>query len=135
MKDKALVIFSCIGFIFLMGFCAYADAEDYKKQLPKEIEQLELAKEALEKEIDELERELDGLKVESGVARYIITYEIQPSSNSLSLSDMMKAEDSEFTWSVYVDKQTFDTCEIGDTTHIGASYMDYNITITDKTID
>lgn len=99
------------------------------------MEQVKVSEEVLQ-QILEIEKEKEKERVEkTSTPRYLVTYEIKPSSHSLKFRDMVRAGGSEFTWSIYVDKQAFDECEIGNKIHIDASYMDYNITVVNKTVE
>lgn len=97
------------------------------------MEQVKVSEEVLQ-QILEIEKEKERVE-KTSTPRYLVTYEIKPSSHSLKFRDMVRAGGSEFTWNIYVDKQAFDECEIGDKIHIDASYMDYNITVVNKTVE
>lgn len=110
--------FSLVIVILLIWF-SYKDAEALESQ----------------EQTTQQEEVTEQITVDDSTERYVITYRISPESHSISFKDMIKADDSDFTWKVYVDKIAFDSCEIGDNTHINESYMDYDITVINKAIE
>ena len=85
------------------------------ESLKTEISVLEDEISRLESEKSSLQEEVTGLKVETGNAKYIITFNISQKHFTLDLGDYLKDAMNDISIQVPVDKEYYDSVEIGDT--------------------
>lgn len=98
---------------------------------------------ALEAEKQSLEDSIEDIKVESGVAKYVVTFNIKQTHFTLDLGEHLKDEVNSITIQIPVDKEYYDSVEIGDTIddsfRVGSfifkgSFGNWKITVEDKKI-
>lgn len=106
------------------------------KQLKSEISDLKKQKETLEKEVVET-------KVEKGVAKYVVTINIKQDHVFWDFENNIKDEMNDISIQVPVDKEYYDSLEIGDVIddsfRIGSlvmkgSFGKWEVTVEDKEI-
>ena len=87
--------------------------------------------------------EITDIKIENGTAKYVITFNIRQQHYSLDVTDYLKDSMNDISISIPVDKEYYDSVEVGDTIaddfRVGSaifkgSFGSWNITVEDKTI-
>jgi len=137
---KLLVIALIVATSVMFTGCG----EEYKvEQLREEIQALEEQKENLNAEITELESYDVALKEETGTAKYVLTIEIKQVHYSLNTDNILKDSMNAITIQIPVDKEYYDSVEIGDKLSdkfrtgsyiISGSLGSWNISVKDKEI-
>jgi outer membrane murein-binding lipoprotein Lpp len=143
---KILVVFLvvCIMTFSLVG-CATEEEilNDNIIKLREDVSELRSEISNLEAERNVLKDEITDIKVENGTAKYIITFNIKQSHFTLDLEQHLKDSMNAITIQIPVDKEYYDSVEIGDTIaddfRMGSfilygSFGNWNITVKDKTI-
>ena len=88
---------------------------DNREYLNAEIDGLKDEISELENQRDLLKSEIVDIKVENGTAKYIITFNIKQNHFTLDLSEHMKDEMNDISIQIPVDKDYYDSVNIGDT--------------------
>ena len=88
---------------------------DNREYLNEEIDGLKVEISELENQRDLLKSEIVDIKVENGTAKYIVTFNIKQNHFSLDLSEHMKDEMNDISIQIPVDKEYYDSVEVGDT--------------------
>ena len=83
--------------------------------LENRVSELEQEVSVLEEQKTELLSEIKDIKVENGVAKYIVTFNIRQSHFTLDISQHMKDAMNDISIQIPVDKEYFDSVEVGDT--------------------
>lgn len=114
---KIICTLLLLSLFFSLAGCA-GSAESLNGQIPElqakisvledEIAQLEIEKASLQKKVT-------GLKVETGEAKYIVTFNISQKHFTLDLGDIMKDSMNDISIQIPVDKEYYDSIEVGDT--------------------
>ena len=107
MKKYVIVLIATIA-IILSG-CSKTETitnEDVAK-LEDEIAQLET-------ERDRLDEEILNTKIDNGLAKYVITFNIKQSHFSLDLGEHLKDAMNDISIEIPVDKEYYDSVEVGD---------------------
>ena len=107
MKKYAIILIAMIA-ITLSG-CSKTETvtnEDVAK-LESEIAQLEA-------ERDRLNEEILNTKIDNGLAKYVITFNIKQSHFSLDLGEHLKDAMNDISIEIPVDKEYYDSVEVGD---------------------
>ena len=116
---------------------------DNREYLNEEIDGLKVEISELENQRDLLKSEIVDIKVENGTAKYIVTFNIKQNHFSLDLSEHMKDEMNDISIQIPVDKEYYDSVEVGDTIaddfRMGSlvmkgSFGNWDITVEDKEI-
>ena len=108
MKRGIIVLIAMIA-ITLSG-CSKSETvtnEDVAK-LESEIAQLEA-------ERDQLNEEILNTKIDNGLAKYVITFNIKQTHFTLDLGEHLKDAMNDISIEIPVDKEYYDSVEIGDT--------------------
>lgn len=114
-----------------------------EKELDNQIQTLQEEIRALETQKEKLENEIVDTKVENGIAKYVITFEIKQSHFSLDLGKHLKDAMNAIEIEIPVDKEYFDSVEVGDTINddfrVGSlvmkgSFGSWDITVKSKDI-
>ena len=108
MKRSIIVLIAMIA-ITLSG-CSKSETvtnEDVAK-LESEIAQLEA-------ERDRLNEEILNTKIDNGLAKYVITFNIKQTHFTLDLGEHLKDAMNDISIEIPVDKEYYDSVEIGDT--------------------
>ena len=108
MKRGIIVLIAMIA-ITLSG-CSKSETvtnEDVAK-LESEIAQLE-------DERDQLNEEILNTKIDNGLAKYVITFNIKQTHFTLDLGEHLKDAMNDISIEIPVDKEYYDSVEIGDT--------------------
>ena len=108
MKKYAIVLIAMIA-ITLSG-CSKTETvtnEDVAK-LESEIAQLEA-------ERDQLNEEILNTKIDNGLAKYVITFNIKQTHFTLDIGEHLKDAMNDISIEIPVDKEYYDSVEIGDT--------------------
>ena len=108
MKRGIIVLIAMIA-ITLSG-CSKTETvtnEDVAK-LESEIAQLEA-------ERDQLNEEILNTKIDNGLAKYVITFNIKQTHFTLDLGEHLKDAMNDISIEIPVDKEYYDSVEIGDT--------------------
>ena len=88
---------------------------DNREYLNEEIDGLKVEISELENQRDLLKSEIVDIKVENGTAKYIVTFNIKQNHLTLDLSEHMKDEMNDISIQIPVDKDYYDSVNIGDT--------------------
>ena len=107
MKKYVIVLIATIA-IILSG-CSKTETvtnEDIAK-LESEIAQLEA-------ERDRLNEEILNTKIDNGLAKYVITFNIKQSHFTLDLGEHLKDAMNDISIEIPVDKEYYDSVEVGD---------------------
>ena len=135
---KIVSLILVIAIIFGITGCVETEeslSEDIKL-LKSEISDLEKQKETLEKEVIKT-------KVEKGVAKYVVTINIKQEHPFWDFENNMKDEMNDISIQIPVDKEYYDSLEIGDVIddsfRIGSlvmkgSFGKWEVTVEDKEI-
>ena len=116
---------------------------DNREYLNAEIDGLKAEISELENQRDVLKSEIADIKVENGTAKYVVTFNIKQSHFTLDLSEHMKDEMNDISIQIPVDKEYYDSVEVGDTIaddfRMGSlvmkgSFGNWDITVEDKEI-
>ena len=116
---------------------------DNREYLNEEIDGLKVEISELENQRDLLKSEIVDIKVENGTAKYIVTFNIKQNHFTLDLSEHMKDEMNDISIQIPVDKDYYDSVNIGDTItddfRIGSlimkgSFGNWDITVENKEI-
>ena len=110
MKKKILAALLVGGMMLMLAGCG-----DNREDLNAEIDGLKVEISELENQRDLLKSEIVDIKVENGTAKYIVTFNIKQNHFSLDLSEHMKDEMNDISIQIPVDKDYYDSVNIGDT--------------------
>ena len=88
---------------------------DNREYLNEEIDGLKVEISELENQRDLLKSEIVDIKVENGTAKYIVTFNIKQNHFTSDLSEHMKDEMNDISIQIPVDKDYYDSVNIGDT--------------------
>lgn len=136
---KFLILAACL-FVFCFVFVGCSDPTP---ELKAEIESLEAEIADLEAEKAQLKDEIVDIKVGNGTAKYVLTLSVKQVHYSLNLEDHLKDTMNELIIVVPVDKEYYDSMEIGDVLEeefrvgsavMAGSYGSWKITVKDKEI-
>ena len=136
---KIKVLITLVLSISLLTACGGSN----KEYLEVECEALRQEISTLEIERDTLKSEITDIKVDNGTAKYIITFNIKQSHFTLDIEQYMKDEMNAISIQIPVDKEYYDSVEVGDTIaddfRIGSlimkgSFGSWDITVEDKEI-
>lgn len=111
MKKKILAALLVGGMMATM----LAGCGDNREDLNAEIDGLKAEISELENQRDSLKSEIADIKVENGTAKYVVTFNIKQSHFTLDLSEHMKDEMNDISIQIPVDKEYYDSVEVGDT--------------------
>ena len=111
MKKKILAALLVGGIITTM----LTGCGDNREYLNAEIDGLKDEISELENQRDLLKSEIVDIKVENGTAKYIVTFNIKQNHFTLDLSEHMKDEMNDISIQIPVDKDYYDSVDIGDT--------------------
>ena len=81
----------------------------------EEITKLESEIAQLEAERDQLNEEILNTKIDNGLAKYVITFNIKQTHFTLDLGEHLKDAMNDISIEIPVDKEYYDSVEIGDT--------------------
>ena len=113
MRNKVLQIAVMVSCCIVMAGCyGYSDTPE---TLQKEMSNLKSEIASLEYQKAVLETDIRNLKVESGTAKYIVTFSITQKHMSLDMTEYLKDIMNELTIQIPVDKEYYDSLDIGDT--------------------
>ena len=138
MKKKILASLLVGEMMFMLTGCG-----DNREYLNTEIDGLKAEISELENQRDSLKSEIADIKVENGTAKYVITFNIKQSHFTLDLSEHMKDTMNDISIQIPVDKEYYDSVEVGDTIaddfRMGSlvmkgSFGSWDITVEDKEI-
>ena len=108
MKKHAIILIAMIA-ITLSG-CSKTETvtnEDVAK-MESEIAQLEA-------ERDRLNEEILNTKIDNGLAKYVITFNIKQTHFTLDIGEHLKDAMNDISIEIPVDKEYYDSVEVGDT--------------------
>lgn len=138
MKLKNIVLITMlVSCVSLVG-CA-----ENEETLNSNIDELKSEIAALETEKENLENQISDIKVENGTAKYVVTFNISQSHFTLDLGQHMKDEMNDISIQIPVDKEYYDSVEIGDTIDdsfrmgsliFSGSFGSWDVSIEDKEI-
>ena len=111
MKKKILAVLLVGGIMTTMS----TGCGDNREYLNEEIDGLKVEISELENQRDLLKSEIVDIKVENGTAKYIVTFNIKQNHFTLDLSEHMKDEMNDISIQIPVDKDYYDSVNIGDT--------------------
>ena len=80
----------------------------------EDIAKLESEIAQLEAERDRLNEEILNTKIDNGLAKYVITFNIKQSHFSLDLGEHLKDATNDISIEIPVDKEYYDSVEVGD---------------------
>lgn len=142
-KIIILAIILCICFSFVGCASEEQVLNSNIIELETRVSELESEISQLEAERDTLANEITDIKIENGTAKYVITFNIRQQHYSLDVTDYLKDSMNDISISIPVDKEYYDSVEVGDTIaddfRVGSaifkgSFGSWNITVEDKTI-
>ena len=111
MKKKILAVLLVGGMMATM----LTGCGDNREYLNAEIDGLKDEISELENKRELLKSEIVDIKVENGTAKYIVTFNIKQNHFTLDLSEHMKDEMNDISIQIPVDKDYYDSVNIGDT--------------------
>lgn len=146
-KTYEKIIILAIIFCICFSFVGCASEEQVLNsnivELETRVSELESEISQLEAERDTLTNEITDIKIENSTAKYVITFNIRQQHYSLDVTDYLKDSMNDISISIPVDKEYYDSVEVGDTIaddfRVGSaifkgSFGSWNITVEDKTI-
>ena len=80
----------------------------------EDVTKLEAEIAQLEDERDRLNEEILNTKIDNGLAKYVITFNIKQSHFSLDLGEHLKDAMNDISIEIPVDKEYYDSVEVGD---------------------
>ena len=137
-KFKWLSLFLVISFVFCLSGCT-----ENPEVLEQKITELKTQINELEIEKKNLEEDVSSIKVDKGVAKYVVTLEIKQTHYTLDLEQHLKDEMNEITIQIPVDKEYYDSVSVGtvidDSFRMGSmimkgSFGKWNVIVKDKKI-
>lgn len=137
-KFKWLSLFLVISFVFCLSGCT-----ENPEVLEQKITELKTQINELEIEKKNLEENVSSIKVDKGVAKYVVTLEIKQIHYTLDLEQHLKDEMNEITIQIPVDKEYYDSVSVGtvidDSFRMGSmimkgSFGKWKVTVKDKSI-
>lgn len=135
--------FKQLAVIFAMATVLLTGCASKEETLTRNITELENKVAELKSEKATLENEITNTKIEKGIAKYVVTFKIKQSHLSLDIGQHLKDEMNEISIQIPVDKEYYDSVEIGDTINddfrmgsfiFKGSIGSWKITIKDKEI-
>ena len=81
----------------------------------EEITKLESEIAQLEAERDQLNEEILNTKIDNGLAKYVITFNIKQTHFTLDIGEHLKDSMNDISIEIPVDKEYYDSVEVGDT--------------------
>ena len=108
MRKKRLIVWLMVLVMVLTG-CANKEAN-----LNDKIDKLEAEISQLEAERDRLNNEILDIKLEKGLEKYIVTFNIKQTHLSLDIGKHLKDSMNDISIEIPVDKEFYDSVEIGD---------------------
>ena len=140
-----------IAFVMMLCICAsFAGCATEEEILNNDIMKLEAEVSSLKSEISDLKseknsliNEITNIKIENGIAKYIVTFNIKHSHFTLDISQHIKDEMNDISIQIPVDKEYYDSIEIGDTIaddfRMGSfvlcgSFGNWDVTVEDKSV-
>ena len=108
MKKHVVVLIAMIA-IILSG-CSKTETVSNE-----EITKLESEIAQLEAERDRLNEEILNTKIDNGLAKYVITFNIKQTHFTLDIEEHLKDTMNDISIEIPVDKEYYDSVEIGDT--------------------
>lgn len=134
----------------VMVLCILTGCAPKEEILNNDIAKLETRISELQTEISNLETEKNALaneivdaKIENGTAKYVVTFNIKQTHLTLDLKQHLKDAFNDISIQVPVDKEYYDSVEIGDTIadnfRMGSfifkgSFGNWNVTVQDKSV-
>ena len=97
----------------------------------------------MEAERDQLNEEILNTKIDNGLAKYVITFNIKQTHFTLDIGEHLKDAMNDISIEIPVDKEYYDSVEIGDTIddsfRVGSfiwkgSFGNWNVTVESKEI-
>lgn len=137
-KFKWLSLVLVVSFVFCLSGCA-----ENPEVLEQKITELKTQINELEIEKKNLEENVSGIKVDKGIAKYVVTLEIKQTHYTLDLEQHLKDEMNEITIQIPVDKEYYDSVSVGtvinDSFRMGSmiikgSFGKWKVTVKDKSI-
>ena len=108
MKKHVVVLIAMIA-IILSG-CSKTETVSNE-----EITKLESEIAQLEAERDRLNEEILNTKIDNGLAKYVITFNIKQTHFTLDIGEHLKDAMNDISIEIPVDKEYYDSVEVGDT--------------------
>ena len=108
MKKHVVVLIAMIA-IILSG-CSKTETVSNE-----EITKLESEIAQLEAERDQLNEEILNTKIDNGLAKYVITFNIKQTHFTLDIGEHLKDAMNDISIEIPVDKEYYDSVEVGDT--------------------
>lgn len=137
-KFKWLSLVLVVSFVFCLSGCA-----ENPEVLEQKITELKTQINELEIEKKNLEENVSSIKVDKGIAKYVVTLEIKQTHYTLDLEQHLKDKMNEITIQIPVDKEYYDSVYVGtvidDSFRIGSmimkgSFGKWKVTVKDKSI-
>ena len=137
-KFKWLSVFLIISLIFCLSGCT-----ENPEVLEQRITELKTQINELEIEKKDLEENISDIKVDKGIAKYVVTFEIKQTHYTLDLEQHIKDEMNAITIQIPVDKEYYDSVSVGtiidDSFRMGSmvmkgSFGKWKVTVKDKSI-
>ena len=80
----------------------------------EDVEKLEAEIAQLEDERDRLNEEILNIKIDNGLAKYVITFNIKQTHFTLDIGEHLKDAMNDISIEIPVDKEYYDSVEVGD---------------------
>ena len=137
-KFRWLSIFLVISLVFCLSGCT-----ENPEVLEQQITELKTQINELEAKKNDLETNISQIKVEKGVAKYVVVIEIKQEHHVLDFTNNIKDEMNAITIDIPVDKEYYDEVSVGtvidDSFRTGSmvvsgSFGRWKITVKDKKI-
>lgn len=137
-KSKWLSLVLVVSFVFCLSGCA-----ENPEVLEQKIAELKTQINELEIEKKNLEENVSSIKVDKGIAKYVVTLEIKQTHYTLDLEQHLKDEMNEITIQIPVDKEYYDSVSVGtvvdDSFRMGSmimkgSFGKWKVTVKDKSV-
>lgn len=145
MKKKFIIFMMVLTIcVSLIGCTSKEESlNDNIAELETRIVELQTKVSALEAERDSLKNEITDIKIENGTEKYIVTFNIKQSHFTLDFTQHIKDEMNDISIQIPVDKEYYDSVEIGDTIAddfrmgsliMSGSFGNWDVTVEDKCI-
>lgn len=137
-RFRLISIFLIISLVFCLSGCS-----ENPEVLEERISVLKTQINDLEIEKQKLETSVEKIKVEKGIAKYIVTIEIKQEHHALDFENNIKDEMNAITIDIPVDKEYYDGVSIGTVIDnsfrtgsmvVSGSFGKWKITVKDKKI-
>lgn len=104
----------CILVLIVMIAITLSGCSKTKTVTNEDVTKLEAEITQLEAERDRLNEEILNTKIDNGLAKYVITFNIKQTHFTLDLGEHLKDTMNDISIEIPVDKEYYDSVEVGD---------------------